>query len=484
MYDPLYIFLSVITVIVTPLAMGHAMLHKSKSSSARAWVFVCLIFPLLGSIAYYIFGMNRVRSRAARLLKEDRHRRRAGFCGPLHGGSEPGAPPGVIGDEHILKAWRNTAQVGENVAGRPLSSDNGMEVLHNGEVAYPAMLAAIAEARSYVFMSSYVFDPKGIGAKFVEALAAATARGVDVRVLVDGVGGLSTRPCIRESLLARGVRVEWFLRPSLWKPNFSLNLRNHAKLLVVDGQVAFTGGMNIRDQHIVAGSTDKHRIQDIHFRFIGPVVAQLQEAFLEDWGFVTGEYACPDPAEVKGQGELLCRPVSAGPDYEENRLPNLLAALVSTARESVRIMTPYFLPPRTLIGALQSAALRGVAVDVIMPGQNNMPYVHWAARNIVDELLGFGIGVYYQPPPFCHTKLLLIDDFYTQVGSANLDARSLVLNFECTVEVFGTAPVAELGEFFERIRSVSHRVEAEELARRPVWEHLRDSFFWMFKPYL
>ncbi len=484
MYDPLYILLSGVTLVLTPLAMVHAMLNKRKASSARAWVFVCLIFPLLGSVLYYIFGMDRVRGRAARLLQEDRRRRLAGFCGPMHGGPRHDAPPGIIGSDHIAFAWQNMARVGEVVTSRPLAAGNTMEVLHNGEAAYPAMLKAIAGAQRYVFLSAYIFEATGIGARFVEALAAAQARGADVRVLVDGVGGLYARPCIRRALTARGVRAEWFLRPSLWKPSFSLNLRNHAKLLVVDGTEAFTGGMNIRDLHVVAGNEDSRRIQDIQFRFRGPVTAQLQEAFLEDWGFVTGEYACPDPAEEAAQGNLLCRTVSAGPDYEENRLINLLSALISTARDRVWIMTPYFLPPRVLMGALQSASLRGVAVSVILPAKNNLPYIHWAGRNIVAELLDFDISVYYQPAPFCHSKLLLIDDYYAQAGSVNLDARSLALNFECTVEVFGNEPAAELGAFFERVRASSRRVAKEELARRPVWEHLRDSFFWMWKPYL
>ena len=481
---PSYIPLSIGIAAIALLTAGHAMLNKRKASSASAWVFICLVFPLVGSFLYYVFGMNRVRGRAARLLSEDRRRRLSGFYGPMHGGPRPDSPPGVIGSDHIAYAWQEMAQVGEAVTSRPLAAGNAIKVLHNGEAAYPAMLEAISRAKRYLFLSTYIFDSQGVGADFVDALAAAAGRGVDVRVLVDGVGGLYTHPCIRRALMAKGVRAEWFLRPSLWKPSFSLNLRNHAKLLVADGEIAFTGGMNIRPQHIVAGNEDSHRIQDIQFAFTGPVTAQLQEAFLEDWGFITGEYASPYRAENEAEGELLCRTVATGPDYEENRLPNLLSALISTARERVRIMTPYFLPPRALMGSLQSASLRGVSVEVILPAKNNLPFAHWAGRRIVAELLDFGISVYYQPPPFCHSKLLLIDDYYTQVGSANLDSRSLALNFECNVEVFGNAPVAELGLFFERTRDLSHKVDGEKFAKSPLWERLRDAFFWLFKPYL
>ena len=220
MPDPLYVLLSGVTLILTPLAMGHAMLNKRKASSAGTWVFVCLVFPLLGSVLYYIFGMDRVRARAARLLKEDRRRRTTGFCGPMHGGPRHNAPPGVIGSDHLAFAWQNMAQVGEAVTSRPLAAGNSMDILHNGEAAYPAMLAAIAGARRYVFLSTYIFEAKGIGAEFMDALAAAKERGADVRVLVDGVGGLYSRPNIRNALLEKGVRTEWFLRPSLSKPSF------------------------------------------------------------------------------------------------------------------------------------------------------------------------------------------------------------------------------------------------------------------------
>ena len=482
--DPSYLFLSISVAAIAVLAAGHAMLNKVKASSASAWVFICLVFPLFGPLLYYIFGLNRVRGRAARLLSEDRRRRMSVFSGPLHGGPKRNSPPGIIGGEHVPYAWQEAARVGEAVTLRPLAAGNNIKVFHNGEAAYPAMLEAIAGAKHYLFLSTYIFDARGIGAKFVEALAAAVARGVDVRVLVDGVGGLYVRPCIRRLLIQKGVRVEWFLRPALWKPSFSLNLRNHAKVLVADGEIAFTGGMNIRPQHIVSENNDPRRIQDIQFAFTGPVTAQLQESFLEDWGFATGEYAPPYPPKNATQGELLCRTVTSGPDYEENRLSNLLSALISTAKERVRIMTPYFLPPRGLIGALQAASLRGVEVEIILPAKNNLPYVHWAARNIIAELLNFDISVYYQPPPFCHSKLLLIDDYYTQVGSANLDSRSLALNFECTVEVFGGSPALELGLFFERTRDLSRKVQWENFARRPLEVRLRDSFFWLFKPYL
>ncbi len=484
MPETLYILLSLIVTAVSVAAAGHALLHKHTASSAAAWVFVCLVFPLGGPLLYYIFGTNRVHNRAISLIREDRRRRQSGFTGPLHGGPQRDDPPGVIGDDYIPMAWQEMAHVGEAVTRRPLAGGNDLRILHNGEAAYPAMLAAIAGAGSHIFLSSYIFDPKGVGAEFVEALAAARARGVDVRVLVDGVGGIYTRPCIKKILQARGVRTEWFLRPGLWQPSFSLNLRNHTKLLVVDGRVAFTGGMNIRPQHIVTGNDDPRAIQDIQFRFSGPVIAQLQEAFLEDWGFITGEYAAPQATDTSPQGELLCRTISTGPDYEPGRLTNLLTALISPARDNVRIMTPYFMPPRALMGALQAAALRGVRVDIILPAKNNLPYVHWASRNIVDHLLEFSINIYYQPPPFAHSKLLLIDDYYAHVGSANLDPRSLDLNYERTVEVFGHTPVRELNSFFDAVRDISRPVTVEDFAKRPVWEHLRDSFFWIFKPYL
>jgi cardiolipin synthase A/B len=263
-----------------------------------------------------------------------------------------------------------------------------------------------------------------------------------------------------------------------------LNLRNHRKLLVVDGQLGFAGGMNIGDRHLAA--LDKPgRVIDLHFAIRGPVVGEMLEIFLEDWHFATGEKFAPllYPPVAEG-GEAFCRAISAGPNEDFEKLAWLLIGAFNCARHRVAIMTPYFIPERALVAAINAATLRGVEVVIILPEKNNLPFLKWASRAYLWEFLQYGTRVFYQPPPFVHSKLLLIDDQYALLGSANLDPRSLRLNFELNIEVYDRALVAELRKHFDTVRQNSREVFLADLDGRPLPVKLRDAFAKLFSPYL
>jgi cardiolipin synthase len=246
-----------------------------------------------------------------------------------------------------------------------------------------------------------------------------------------------------------------------------INLRNHRKSLIIDGREAFTGGMNIRGRHLLATAEPGAALRDIHFAVQGPVVADLQRSFLEDWFFVTGE-RLTDPIffpALEQRGSALARCISDGPDKEFRKLEQIIMGALSCSDRSVCIMTPYFIPDNALVAALTTAALRGVDVRIVLPGLNNLPFVQWASQAILGELLAAGIRVFYQPPPFVHSKLLVVDDIWTLIGSANLDTRSLRLNFE-------------------QAQLRSREITREEIDRRPLPVKLRDGFFHLFSPYL
>lgn len=471
-----------ITYTPSVIAALHALLTKRDPRSALGWIAVSLTFPLLGPFFYYVFGLNRVHSRAAQLLAATEHRRRR-HGERLHGGPEVDEPPGTVPDANIPQRFRALARVGRMVTGRPLAGGNSMRPLFNGEDAYPAMLEAIDKAEHSVYLTTYIFGGRGVGQRFVDSLADAVERGVDVRVIIDGIGGLYSWPRAWSRLRKRGVRVERFLPPHLLPLQLSVNLRNHRKVLVCDGHTGFTGGMNIGDHHLMSNDSPR-RVQDVHFMFTGPVVAQLQEAFLRDWGFLSGEYELSAPVRDDPCGDSLCRMVLEGPGDKAERLHDLLCGIISSASRSVRIVSPYFLPSRELISALRAAALRGVDVRVILPARNNLPFVHWATRHMLPSLVDSGVRVFYQPPPFAHTKLLLVDGYYAQVGSANIDTRSLRLNFELTVEVFDTAEVRLLSRHFDAVRRQSTEIHGAALAQRSFTRRVRDALFWLFSPYL
>jgi cardiolipin synthase len=265
-----------------------------------------------------------------------------------------------------------------------------------------------------------------------------------------------------------------------------VNLRTHRKILVVDGTVAFTGGMNIGGRHMVDVPVIENPVIDMHFMVEGPIVAYLQRVFLEDWYFVAKELVS-DPSyfpRLQVKGEALVRSVSDGPDKEFRKLHWLILGGLACARKSVRIMTPYFIPDRPLVSALVTAAMRGVEVTLVLPEKNNLPFVHWASRAYLWELLQHGVRVYYQPPPFVHAKLFLVDDIWALIGSANLDPRSLRLNFELNLEVYDIDFAATLAAHFAQAISVSREETLEAVDSRPLVEKIRDCSAKLFSPYL
>lgn len=445
-------------------ASGHALLYKRRPQSAFGWIALCFSLPLAGAVLYYLFGINRIKTRARKLLTSHP----AEVCPTEHIGTPP-------------RRFEALGRLGHAVTDLPLTTGNEVRALHNGEHTFPPMLAAIRAAKRRVFLSTYIFDTGKLGREFVAALADAAARGVDVRVLLDGIGELYSLPRAGTLLTRAGVRVARFLPPRLWPPSFSLNLRNHRKILAVDGWLAFTGGANIRESY---AATDGHKIVDLHASLAGPVVAQIESVFLRDWLFVTGEAAAPPAANDALPGRAECRAIADGPERSLARLTELLVGAIGAARRRVAIMTPYFLPPREVMAPLLAAALEGVDVAVILPAKNNLPYVHRATRHMLWELLERGVRVYYQPGPFVHSKLFYVDDAYAQIGSANLDPRSLRLNFEMNVEVYDTAFVDELAAHFEAVRARSTPITAEQVDRRALRTKLVDGAAWLFSPYL
>jgi len=462
-----------IAIITTVLAFGcalHALLNVRDPSSALGWIALCLLVPILGPVLYVLFGINRVHTRARRLGLTERHLPAVG--------ESPALP------DNVPASLRQQATLTGSLQRWPLTMNNAVSALHDGDQAYPAMLEAISEARQRVCLSSYIFNSDAVGRRFVDALAQAKARGADVRVLVDGVGEYYSWPRISRLLRKRGVRVARFGPPSLIPPSLQLNLRNHRKILSVDGKVGFAGGMNISAGNLAATDDAGHTIRDIHFRFAGPVVTQLDTAFFEDWEIATREPPPPDLEQVSGDGDSLCRVVTDGPGRDLFKLAAIYIGAVSLARRRITIVTPYFLPPRPLTGALVAAALRGVEVTVILPARNNQPVAHWATRNMLWELLRWGVKCYYQPGPFPHTKLFLVDHKYAVIGSANMDPRSLRLNFELGIEIFEPDLTQQLSAHCDELRSRSREITLDELNDRSLPVLIRDSIAWLFTPYL
>lgn len=458
------------------LSAGHALLYKRDPRSSLGWMWVCLFLPMIGPLLYWSMGVNWIRRKALQWQERGRF---------LSGGESfplpvPAAAP-QLPDKAV--AMRELCYLSDRIVGTDLVAGNLITPLVNGEEAYGEMLAAIDGARESIHLSTYIFDGDEAGGRFVAALRAAAGRGVAVRVIIDALGEKYSRPTARSLLKGSGVEIGRFLP---LRQGIYINLRNHRKILVVDGRTGFMGGMNIGDRHMVERQSGPPPVRDIHFRVAGPVIRGLQQVFLEDWYFVTGEIRNDSSLfpPLPPAGTALARVIADGPDKEFRTLHCIIMGALACARERVNIMTPYFIPDRAMISALVTTALRGVRVTLLLPSCNNLPAVHWASRSYLWELLQHGIRVLYQPPPFVHAKLFQVDGIWSLIGTANLDPRSLRLNFEVNMEVFDEAFGRGLEEAFDRAAGESSEMTLAEIDARPLPERLRDSLAKLFSPYL
>jgi cardiolipin synthase len=452
----------------------HTLLHKRDSRAAVLWLAIIWFLPLLGPILYLVLGVNRIRRRALLLGVQNAADR------PVAANLGESQPAGV---ENL----RRLARIVDRIGAQPLTAGNQIKPLINGDEAFPEMLAAIESAKTSVSLASYIFDNDRAGKQFAGALGRAVERGVAVRVLVDAAGTRYSWPPITHKLRRARIPYSRFLPESLFAPwrVATINLRNHRKILVVDGRTAFTGGMNIRQGNVLADKP-RHAVQDLHFRVTGPVVTQLQEAFANDWAFSTGENLTGYDwfPEVQECGNLIARVVADGPDGDYHKLRWTIIAALAEAQTSAQIVTPYFLPDTALVSALNLASLRGVRVDIILPSKSNLPYVHWASRAMWWQVLERGCRVWLTPPPFDHSKLMIVDGHWVFLGSANWDPRSLRLNFELNVEAYGRDFAENMGRIVEKKLGGAHEVTLAQVDGRSYPAKLRDAIARLFSPYL
>jgi cardiolipin synthase len=462
---------SAILFFVDVVTTCHVVLHKRDNRAALGWVGLIWFVPFAGAVLYVLFGINRIRRKARRM------RRRTG--------DEMVRLPLPDANRYEIESLGTLSQLVGAVTNRPLTSGNLIRPLTTGTAAYSEMLDAIASAQWSIGLSTYIFDNDRTGHTFVEALAAAVRRGVAVRVLIDDIGLRYTFPSIVRRLRKANVPTARFM-PSLLPWRFAYaQLRNHRKLLIIDGRIGFTGGMNIREGHNDK-SESRHPIIDCHFRIEGPVIADMRAVFADDWQFATREtlaglvwFPVLDPV-----GKSLARGIASGPDdhFETLRMTHLGA--IACARSSVTIITPYFVPDNDMISALGIAALRGVRVEIVVPERNNLLLVQWAMMSQLGSLLQNGCHIRLSPAPFDHTKLMIVDDAWCLFGSANWDARSLRLNFEFDVECYDPGLIRELKPLIDEKTRASRPFTYEEWNRRSLPVKLRDGIARLASPYL
>lgn len=462
------IFLSLFYFTLSILTTAHILLHKEDVKSAIGWIGLVWLSPVLGAFLYLVFGINTIARKARRLHQPSL------VTSPLFPKTEfkklNTLPPEVS----------RFLYLGYKIYPQNFTAHNEIIPLINGDQAYPKMCHYIKIAQKEVLLSSYIFNYDEAGRLFVQALKKAAHNGAKIKVLVDGIGGRYNRPDITTFLSQiKGIQTALFLpsRSPIQLP--FLNLRNHKKILVIDGKVAFMGGMNISAGNLLKNNPHKP-IADITFQIKGPLIQQISSCFADDWTFSTGQKYKPVITSHHIKGDAIARIITSGPDNIQNNMELMFISLIASARKKLTIVTPYFLPDKNILDILGLAAMSGIEIDLIIPQKSNIFGMDWAMASHFDFLLQKGIHLYLTPPPFDHSKIFLIDDTWALIGSSNWDVRSFRLNFESNIECVSPLLVKTLKKVIQSKKKNAIRLQSHQIS---LWKKLRNNLFRLLTPY-
>ncbi|MFD0739678.1 cardiolipin synthase [Lysobacter koreensis] len=428
---------------------GWIALQKREPAATLSWLISLAALPYLGFLIYFFLGPQRIERQRLR-----RTRSRAALPPPPHG---------YLPSPEAIEL----AKIGQATTGLPPTTATRADLLIDGAAKYTALLAAVAQAREHVHLEYYIYLPDRTGTALRDALVERARAGVKVRLLLDAVGSGPTKQRFLQPLLDAGGEVAWFHPMRLrwfWKRPW-LNLRTHRKIVVIDGAVAFTGGINITDEEDERLRGDAYR--DLHLRLEGDIVGALQLVFIEDWAYATGQPPLALPHRAPQPGPVPAQVLVSGPDSPWEAIHRLHVGAIHAARRRVWLVTPYFVPGEAAMMALTSAALGGLDVRLLVPKMSDSKLVTYAARSYFDDLLAAGVRIHEYGPRLLHSKALLCDDDLAIVGSANFDHRSFRLNFEVSVLFRDAALVAALAELIQR--ECAHAPRIRDDRARPLW---------------
>ncbi|MCG8419497.1 MAG: cardiolipin synthase [Proteobacteria bacterium] len=413
--------------------------ERRSPGSTLAWILALSLLPIIGIAVYFVFGPRRFDRKKLRHSEAQEAAKRAGA---QPDDAEAQAP----------KARHLIAQ-SEAAAGLPARARTAdVDIYFSGRETYAALEQAIAQACHHVHLEYYIWKPDRIGTRLRDRLAERAAAGVEVRVLVDGIGSAQANARFWKPLRAAGGRVEHFNPISLRRLRPSLaNFRTHRKIVTIDGRVGFTGGVNVADIQTAQFSGER-AWRDTHLRLEGLAVRGLQMIFCEGWYYTTGEQldgrAYFPATRLRPVAAHTVQVVASGPDENRNAIHKLYLSAITAARDRVLLTSPYFVPDESILNALALASLRKVDVRVLVPAKNDEMLVGAASRSYYPDLIDAGVKIFEYGPPMLHAKTLAVDDLVAIVGTANVDARSFLLNFEVVVASYETLACDVLAERF------------------------------------
>lgn len=470
----LYAFISLVGQLLGILNIPSVLLRRAKRPMAQlAWILCLVTLPFLGVILWWLMGRTHLERKRRR-----RKRARRQVAASLQQLSdEPSAP------EDALK--REVLHVPDNEV-FPTTSDNRVRLLVGGREAFAEFEAAISAARRHVHVMFYIWKKDHVGQRLRDLLVKKASEGVEVRFLYDAFGASGvTAGGFLKPLQEAGGQVAPFL-PFRLERSLRVNFRNHRKILICDGEVGFTGGLNVGDEY--------ERWYDVAVRLEGPVVNQLHEVFAEDWYFAAKEdigahryfraaapTSPPDPGDCEG---VMARVMASGPDSYRSISHAMFFVAITTAQERIWITNPYFVPDQAIMVALRTASMRGVDVRLLLPAKSDVWITKHAGRGYYEELLQAGVRIFEYQPSVLHAKTLVFDRRWTIIGSANMDNRSFHLQFEVNLVCGGVSFNERLAEEFLRRLEDSVEIDHESWASRSTLQRLGEAGARLFSPVL
>lgn len=466
---------------------------RREATSSILWIFTAWAFPVLGPLLYLMFGINHVPRKALRKHTTDRRfqtERQAREDAERPMAAWSATRQSLAGEPADEDARYLNRALNSILPEDPLMSSNLVTPLVDGDQAYPAMLEAISNARNHVHLQTFIVGNDKTGRKFLDLLAAKARDGVKVRFLYDRFGSTAAAMggLFNDYRRVPNMAISGWTQSNLLKRQFQFNLRNHRKIAVIDGKTGFIGGVNLRDDNTSGESGTA--IRDYHFMVRGPVVHEMQYAFLRDWYFMTDEN--PNVLLSKNHfpkqescGPAMARLANSGPTSEEMEvIAKVFFECISWARSELLVVTPYFAPSADILQALKSAARRGVNIRLLMPLDNNHIYTELAGMALYEELMDNGVRIFRRRPPFIHAKALVADGQVALIGSANFDLRSLRLNYESNMAVFDDDFALRLRAIILNDFAAGEEINPVQWRRRPLRRKMLENASYLLTPIL
>ncbi|HKK59427.1 MAG TPA: cardiolipin synthase [Salinivirga sp.] len=475
----IYLIVYWIYIAIIALVIIFVITDDKSPVKTLAWVMVLIFLPIAGLVLYIFFGQNfrkqKIFSRKGledfRQIEKLRFEQLQYLDRPEITHYRP-----AYKKMHIMKLLLNNSK-------SIISQNNKIKVLNDGKEKFPELISALKKAKHHIHIEYYIFEYDSIGKEICDILIEKASKGVEVRMIIDHVGSWHFPNKKINALKASGIKLQKFMPVTFPYFTSKINYRNHRKIVVIDGNTGFVGGINVAEKYI-HGTKQLGAWHDMHLKIQGNAVHSLQTVFLTDWYFLTKELPTAEIyfPEINEKHESIVQIAASGPDSSWAGIMQTYFSAIATAREYIYIATPYLLPNPALLTALKTASLSGVDVRLIIPRKSDSRIVTYASLSFISELLNAGIKVYFFQEGFIHSKTMVVDSIMSSVGTANLDYRSLSVNFEVNALIYDETTSQRLRDIFMSDLAKSTLITKENWKQRSKITLLKSSIARVFSP--